>query len=1554
MQEKEKHSSVKIYLTLRACFCFGVSLFFFTCIWEIHLFSLAFTRKIKQNLTNVNRKQNEVRCIDNQKRKVIHQFSAAFLSPLSTILNESVRETNELERELKDFNEIVSILFEKVNLTEPDIKKKNDFLSSNFLEAFSVLNSRLNSIFHLQSASQISEEILRQCFEIIGYLLTYCSYLLQNTFHGHSMEEFKFIIETMVSSSLICRLICDDSISKSLFTDERIERLCSFLSEILIKVLDLNYNDPQKIKCMDNASESPEIHNLYLSKGKKDNKLLKDEQNSNFRRILEDFLANTANMIHYFSLLVVAVKVSDTSILRVIKAYFLILELKEFDLIKANFVQFIAHVFNKYPHLRINLVDKMIDYIVLGVSEKVSYCKLFRLPEDPQRKIGVIAAVLLSCLQSCVGYNEDFQNSFTLLNSNYSEGIAHVFYWSNVFWSSLLVKIFDFQEKDVREFIKNILEDLLSCLNLPEWPVSSLVILNLCACLLGKFGLQHLDPKFRERAIDIISQVSAKLKTDIISCKKNNNIFSHEGGAEDSQGFIQAESDIRLSCTLGGEFWKVRSICLEAILIRYLLTVKYENLSKKKEMCRYYENSSIRSNNALIYHLRVMTNDTRRRSSHSLHQISSEDKIKFYGELYNTILKDVSNKKRGPNRNLSRSLIIKLNRQLHILGPLAQQNDVLFYRIIGMLDDVSITVRTAGIRSLSKIACVDSTILVNPRVHEILLKRMNDPATLVRCSTLELLGQFVSLNEQVRTKYCFKILDRITDVGVSVRKRVIMILQKIALDDKKGKYNYDTINFNYKLVLRIMDPDLSIQLLVIKYFRKKWFSEKKLNTANVERENSCYAFVRLSWLLYFDMFSKDSTNLPVLCNFPVLILLERILHPKGEEVQSETINLKVLERNVQNMVAFIFEGVVKSRELGQANARNLPLLDHPEVVKMNKGGQNITSEMFAFSLHLFGLIEPGIFVPDNDPFYFIMALQPYFHSNGYVLDNKSLFMQSVLSLVNAIIRQNIRFSVNLSRKIVDDMCVLILRSKYFGTADYATKCLCSLASMSTDAQEKLVRLMKRFMLVLFSEEGRNNNFSDNNLADKERALKFRAIFVLGKIMKYKAKFFLDSEQYFTFLGESSENGIVTILKMLQRYALKKEDNSEINKLAVEACGSIFISMQNFNATKFSKVFDDIMHGVLHISSNYELKLQGLKILEDIICEEDSNIILNQLKNKGTNHTEKMQYAEKIQGENGELDSGNANCIQRFWKEIRGLCADSESKVRMRALQLVEVIIRKGLVHPLSAFSSLLQLNCDRSIKIRTLAFRLFKVHFDKYANFFYQQLSEAIEQLFHFMSTENNRSEAARNDQYSNCIKEWHFDCFKNIFGLVVGNRIDATRFLDIILKLLTQNVCLPEKRRYVEFLSYLISCLPFSSNTEPIYAICKLQRIVILRAAPLARLIETSEKEKLRDDEVILMEPESLSNQSLNDRKHTFHLSVNLTIILQLKQYLQRKFKLSEEQFRSYNLSTKSKSLGCLKLQENIGPLQIVTCDLPLVLTEEVYRECTTKFLGLLNSISL
>ena len=114
---------------------------------------------------------------------------------------------------------------------------------------------------------------------------------------------------------------------------------------------------------------------------------------------------------------------------------------------------------------------------------------------------------------------------------------------------------------------------------------------------------------------------------------------------------------------------------------------------------------------------------------------------------------------------------------------------------------------------------MDPSVLLNPRIHQILSKRITDPATLVRCSVIELIGQFICSNEEVRLMYWSKILDRINDVGVSVRKRVIMIMQEIALDAD----NESNIYFNYRLALRIMDTDLNVQLLVIQYFRKKWF-----------------------------------------------------------------------------------------------------------------------------------------------------------------------------------------------------------------------------------------------------------------------------------------------------------------------------------------------------------------------------------------------------------------------------------------------------------------------------------------------------------------------------------------------------------------------------------------------------------------------------------------------------------------------------------------------------------------------------------------------------------
>ena len=77
-------------------------------------------------------------------------------------------------------------------------------------------------------------------------------------------------------------------------------------------------------------------------------------------------------------------------------------------------------------------------------------------------------------------------------------------------------------EVEVKSLIQNFVSDLLLCLNIPEWPCASVIILSLCAQLLVSSGIQSNEAKMREFAIDVIGQITTKLKSDEIKSKKDN------------------------------------------------------------------------------------------------------------------------------------------------------------------------------------------------------------------------------------------------------------------------------------------------------------------------------------------------------------------------------------------------------------------------------------------------------------------------------------------------------------------------------------------------------------------------------------------------------------------------------------------------------------------------------------------------------------------------------------------------------------------------------------------------------------------------------------------------------------------------------------------------------------------------------------------------------------------------------------------------------------------------------------------------------------------------
>ena len=88
-------------------------------------------------------------------------------------------------------------------------------------------------------------------------------------------------------------------------------------------------------------------------------------------------------------------------------------------------------------------------------------------------------------------------------------------------------------------------------------------------------------------------------------------------------------------------------------------------------------------------------------------------------------------------------------------------------------------------------------------------KRLLDNSPLVRDAALEMLGRYVVYDSRLAIQYLPRILDRITDSALSVRKRVVKLLRGVLalINDQCLR-----IDICKRLVGRIYDEDDSVKV----------------------------------------------------------------------------------------------------------------------------------------------------------------------------------------------------------------------------------------------------------------------------------------------------------------------------------------------------------------------------------------------------------------------------------------------------------------------------------------------------------------------------------------------------------------------------------------------------------------------------------------------------------------------------------------------------------------------------------------------------------------------
>ncbi len=138
----------------------------------------------------------------------------------------------------------------------------------------------------------------------------------------------------------------------------------------------------------------------------------------------------------------------------------------------------------------------------------------------------------------------------------------------------------------------------------------------------------------------------------------------------------------------------------------------------------------------------------------------------------------------------------------------------------GAETNVPTQVRSKAIKCLSLIIEADPQILLKPKVFNCVEANFLHQTISVREASVDLIGRFITLKPDLTNRYYKLLSDRILDIGVSVRKRVIKVFRDVCVNQPEFEHLNEIC---VKILRRINDED-AIKKLVIDHFYNLWFS----------------------------------------------------------------------------------------------------------------------------------------------------------------------------------------------------------------------------------------------------------------------------------------------------------------------------------------------------------------------------------------------------------------------------------------------------------------------------------------------------------------------------------------------------------------------------------------------------------------------------------------------------------------------------------------------------------------------------------------------------------
>jgi len=659
-----------------------------------------------------------------------------------------------------------------------------------------------------------------------------------------------------------------------------------------------------------------------------------------------------------------------------------------------------------------------------------------------------------------------------------------------------------------------------------------------------------------------------------------------------------------------------------------------------------------------------------------------------------------------------------------------------FPRLLGVLlslmgDERTVSLRKLAVKAVSQVVKVDSSLMSQPKVRAAVARRFQDAAISVREAAITLVGIYVLQVPSLANVFHRPLTLRLSDDGISVRKRAIKIFRDLMLSNPAYSGRADACT---QMLQRAADPkeDDGVRDLIHESFQTLWFDSN--NKSNIYCKTTSAVVTPGSDV-------KGGKSAPPNGSYETA--------KQMVEVMKVSSSPEYLTSLVKDLLFGFGEGD-KSSKATARKERQFIAQKHCSTIVTALIEQLITYEeqrahqdtlLEASELHLVGLIStlgvfaeasPGLLLKDLD------VLIPYLKvDNSVKKESEALIVLYVCKILCRVSSHLSGVDIQrLSEGALSDDLVKITYNFGSNATSAAIEALVKLASHEKDEdgklKRKLLKLAGTFFSYLTKVKGLTDDFSKAKASVKSNV--HRALSALGSICRFHDKEADDdpenTDEIFALIEQQSltwENVPTASYALFDIYIRK--DDTQTKCKALRAMAGIFLARPRIMlAVEQHGLIEDVMSNTAPV----ELQLEALQCWREILTAEETRIESGEAKRQMESNKQ-ISLTNQISGDQDSDASLIGACCIQHASRLFEMTASTDSMIRLNSLLLIETLLRQGLINPMDTVPHLLALQGDIGHPdIRAMALKLLIEENQKRPDIIRQRLASGVRRSYQF------------------------------------------------------------------------------------------------------------------------------------------------------------------------------------------------------------------------------